>query len=654
MDRDIIWDVESDGLLESLTKIHSLVLRDGDSGELIGSYADHPGYKPIREGLAVLLSGRRLIGHNVIDFDVRALEKVYPDIRLPREKLVDTLILCQVLWPDIKTGDMLRFKRGQMPGQLIGRQGLEAWGYRLKEHKGEYKEWCKAQGITDVWGTWTPEMQTYCEQDTQVNFAIWRKIVAKNLDPRCVLLEHRVALLCQEMTAHGFPFNTKGAQNLYATILGAKDKAEAQLKEAFPPIKRSLTFIPKVNSKKFGYQKGVPFTKDTWEDFNPASADHVVERLQLKYGWRPTVFTEPTKSHPRGQPSITEDVLKALPYPETPALLSFMANAKVASMMASKKGEKGWLVLERDGFLHGQYSTAGAVTGRATHKNPNIAQIPAISKGKDKSILMGEAGGYGFECRDLFTTVPGWVLVGADMSGLELRCLAHYLAAFDGGAYALIVTQGDVHTVNQAAAGLLTREQAKTFIYAFLYGAGGEKLGSIVDPTADTATKESTGRELMKKFLDRTPGLKRLRDYVKAVVKPAGTITKLKNPDGSDMAVTARGFLIGLDGRPLTIRKAHAALNTLLQSAGAILCKRWLVAVNDELLSRGLRKGWDGDFVILAWVHDEIQVAARTKEIAALVSEVATRQAVLAGEVFNFRCATAGEAKHGKTWAETH
>ena len=310
---------------------------------------------------------------------------------------------------------------------------------------------------------------------------------------------------------------------------------------------------------------------------------------------------------------VDEVVLGKLNYPPCKILTEYLLIQKRVSQL--NEGAQAWMKCEKKGKIHGSVNPNGAVTGRATHSYPNISQVPS------------SASPYGSECRELFTVPPGWVLVGADASGLELRCLAHFMAKWDGGKYAEILLSGDIHTENQKAAGLQTRPQAKTFIYAFLYGAGDAKIGSIVGGDA------SVGRKLKQKFLRSLPALGRLVEAVQGAAK--------------------RGYLIGLDGRRIHVRSSHAALNTLLQGAGAIACKQWLVFLEEHLSSK-FKHGWDGDFAFCAWSHDEVQIACRTPEIAEYVAKVAPEMVTKAGEHFGFRCVLAGESKSGKTWADTH
>ena len=271
-------------------------------------------------------------------------------------------------------------------------------------------------------------------------------------------------------------------------------------------------------------------------------------------------------------------------------------------------------MVKSDGRIYGSVITNGAVTGRMTHNSPNVAQVPAVGVP------------YGKECRTLFRVPEGRALVGADASGLELRCLAHYMARYDGGAYMKEILEGDIHTANQKAAGLPTRDNAKTFIYAFLYGAGDEKIGSIVGGT------RQDGKKLKNRFLKRTPAIAKLKAQVEHVAK-------------------TRKYLIGLDGRKLRVRAVYASLNLLLQSAGAILMKQALVILDDKLQKEGLTPGIDYEFV--ANIHDEWQIECDQK-YAEFIGKTAVEAIAEAGVFFNFRCPLDGEYKIGKTWAETH
>ena len=618
----LVFDIETDGFLDEASKVHCIVTYDLDT-EKQRVFATLPGYPLPAEAVDYMNEADELIGHNIIKYDIPVLQKIYRGFR-PKAKIIDTLVCTRLIWSDIADGDMGRVKAGTFPSKRIGSHALEAWGYRLKEMKGEY------QG---GWETVSQEMVDYCVQDVVVTRKLYEKIVAKAYSPQAIELEHRFASIIAMQERHGFGFDIQAAQQLYTKLVGRRLEIAAELKVAFParyqPVetrafKRSckrwvssrlgaVTRLTKKGVETGCYSEeteGAEFTSIEWVEFNPSSRHHIAARLK-EMGWDPQEFT------PNGQPKVDETILEKLPYPQAKLLAEHFLVEKRIGQLA--EGDQAWLRLERKGRIHGSVNTNGAVTGRCTHSNPNVAQVPRVGSP------------YGSECRALFRASHGKVLVGADLSGLELRCLAHFMARYDDGAYAKILLEGDIHTVNQNAAGLPTRNDAKTFIYAFLYGAGDVKIGSIVLPNGTEEEQRSMGKKLKKAFLRKTPALRDLRDAVSAAA--------------------AKGWIKGLDGRVLSIRSAHAALNTLLQSAGALIAKQATVFAYDELCSRGYVFG--KDWALVAHIHDELQVEAR-KEIADDVGRVLVSSMQRAGRHFNFRVPIDGEFKIGNTWADTH
>ena len=592
----LIFDLETDGLLDEVTKIHCLVTKDTDSGE-VKSYTG----KDIESGIKYLMdSDQQLIGHNVIKYDIPVIQKLYPWFSVHTGLVRDTLVMARLIYANIKEHDVKFMKDGKLPKSLFGSHSLESWGHRLGNYKGDY---------TGGWEVFTQEMLNYCIQDVEVTHTLYNKLLSKEFSEQSIELEHEVAWLMAKQERNGFYFNEKAGSELYSVLVKRRGELERELKDYFGSWTIKLPdFIPKVNNKSRGYTKGVPVAREKVVEFNPGSRDHIANRLTTLYQWKPTEFTE------GGKPQVDEVVLGKLDYPPCKLLTEYLLVQKRISQLA--EGAQAWLKLVKKGKIHGSINTNGAVTGRATHAYPNISQVPSSSSP------------YGHDCRALFTVPNGWVLVGADASGLELRCLAHYMAKWDGGKYGQVLLNGDIHTENQKAAGLETRQQAKTFIYAFLYGAGDEKIGSVVNGTS------ADGRKLKSKFLRSLPALGEL---VKTVKENAG-----------------RGYLIGLDKRKIYVRSAHSALNTLLQGAGAIVCKKWLVILEERLQARGFKHGWDGDYCFCAWSHDEVQIACRSTEVASMVAHLATQCVAYAGEHYNFRCPLAGEAKKGTTWADTH
>lgn len=691
---DLVFDIETDGLLDDgpkgpgLTKIHCIGLINIETGE----EALYPPER-LKEGLDRLSKARRLIGHNIVTYDIKAIKKIYPEWVHPKTIPFDTLVAAKLVWPGDRLWDIdsKLVAKGLLPGNLRKRYSLKAFGYRLGFHKGNFAQDQKDEGVEDVWANYTPEMGDYCLQDCRVQLALYRKILEKTEGtPQSVFdLEMEVADICHEQERYGFYFDIDRALKLLAELQNRQAELEEKLIAFFPPwfspvwdvrkdsngevmkdAKGRALVAPKVevikasrNVKLIGhhdvtiprigkngkplkpyvgppiaeYTEGDKFCPVRYTDFNPSSREHIADRLETLYGWKPVEYTKD------GQAKLDETILKALPYEPCGLLVEYFITTKIVGMLA--QGSQSWIsnYNEKTHRIHGRIDPLGTITGRASHSNPNMGQIPSVQLGPDKHHLVGVEGGYGYESRSLFTVPPGWDLVGADASGLELRCLSHYMAPFDGGEYADIVVNGDVHTINQKAAGLLTRASAKTMIYAFLYGAGDLKLGTIImEDRKEAGWSEkklrSEGKKLKEALLTNLPALGTLVDRV----KKRG----------------ASGTLKGLDGRTLYVRSAHAALNTLLQSAGAIICKKWLVITRDYLDADGLVFGVDRGQS--AWVHDEVQVACRPglwineKKKIHRVGEAAVQAIKDTAKVFNFRCELSGEYKVGRNWAETH
>lgn len=453
--RELLFDVETNGLLDELDRVHSLVIKDYLTGsgyschnQPTSAYRAGEGYEDghtVRDGLKMLAAGGDdiIVGHNIIRFDMRALKKVYPMFDVEESRIVDTLLLSRLIWPDLKDRDAKLIKKGKLPPKLRGSHGLKAWGIRLGILKGDFSEG------TD-WQHWSPAMQSYCEQDVEVTAALWKLIKEKQYSERAIRLEHEFAQVIDKQIEHGFKFNKEAAAKLYGELVMRRSELDAELKDMFPPwFVRQGEMVPKRSNKSTGYVEGAPFTKIKLQEFNPASRQQIADRLIHLYGWKPEEETE------SGQPKIDETVLGELDYPPAKLLAERFTVEKRIGQLA--EGQAGWLRLERNGRLHGSVNTNGAVTGRCTHSAPNMAQVPSCG------------APYGSECRSLFTVDDGYVLIGCDASQLELVCLAHYMSRWDGGAYAEIIVSGDkdlgtdIHTANMKAAGLPTRDNAKTF-----------------------------------------------------------------------------------------------------------------------------------------------------------------------------------------------
>lgn len=637
--RTTFFDLETDGFLHMVSKIHCMSIKNPATGRVRRFTA-----VDMEEGLRLLMKlgeAGKLVGHNILNFDIPVIQKLYPWFRVPLDNVVDTLVLSRLFFSDMLTRDGGFIKAGKLPSKLVGSHKLEAWGYRLGLQKGEYShdfkaawvasngeqpwqehietltpkmlekadkaKWLEAWGKENYpagleWAVYCDEMGAYCDLDVEVTEALHNHLMKMEYSNLAIELEHKARAYCGMMERSGWPFNVKAAVALYGKLAQERDTIRARMMATFPPL------VIERFSEKTGKR-----LKDKVVEFNPGSRDQISQRLILKYGWEPKEFTD------GGKPKIDEDVLGKLPYEEAKILAEYFLLEKRVGQLA--EGDNAWLKLERNGFIHHSINTNGAVTGRCTHSQPNIAQVPSI-----RAV-------HGKECRALYGVRPGFKQVGADLSGLELRCLAHFMARYDLGAYGDVVLNGDVHTMNQEAAGLPTRDNAKTFIYAFLYGAGDGKIGSIVAPKDSEAKQKRIGKQLKEKFLASLPALGKLKEAVEKAAK--------------------RGYLIGLDGRRVTVRSAHSALNTLLQGAGALVSKQWVIEVFEEAERRGLKYGWDADWTLMGYIHDECQLAVREgleDEFGKMVVECARK----AGDFFKFRCPIDAEYKVGNDWAECH
>lgn len=596
----LIFDIETDGLLDEVTRLHCLVIHNPVSGETVSAHHDS-----LSAALDILANAPIIVGHNAICFDVPVLKKLYPDWT-PKGKVFDTLNATRLIWPELKTDDFNFLRKHQdFPKKFIGLHGLEAWGHRLGVLKGDF-------GKTTDWAAWSEEMQRYCEQDVVVTTELFKRILAQRYSKEALALEFAFQEVIFKQERHGFPFNTSNASHLYGTLAAKREGIAQSFQAIFPPKTIETSFTPKANNARYGYVKDQTVIKRHVEKFNPNSNFHISERLREKYDWTPAAFT------PTGEPVMDEDTLAVLPYPEAKALSEYREINKIIAMLA--EGNAGWLKLVKpDGRIYGRVTTNGAVTGRCTHSKPNLGQVP-------------RRGDYGKQCRELFEAPPGYVLVGADASGLELRVFGHFLARYDGGRYAREVVEGDIHTANQKAAGLATRDDSKTFIYAFLYGAGPVLLGAFVCPNGTDEQKRKAGLALRRRFLTQTPAIKKLLDDLGKTLE-------------------TRNWLKGVDGRRLHVRSKHSALNLIFQSAGALLVKLATVLWHWKLAERGWVFGVD--YAQVAHVHDEVQGIARP-EIAEEVGKLFVESIEEAGRHFGFRVPMTGEYKIGNNWKETH
>ena len=555
--------------------IHLCVTQDIDTGEVRVWKAP--------TGLWEYLKDATLIAaHNGISFDFPILNKLWKT-KIGLKQAYDTLIVSRLLEPTREGG-----------------HSLDAWGQTLGVKKLDYKatwQWMMNRDEAYAGECFDAPveglLEFYCLRDVSVLRSLFTclcdLVESKDFSEESIKLEHQVASIIKKQETNGFKLDVVHATCLLSDLKLKMGVIYDKMQELYPPYE-----VERVSEKTGKLLKPEVVT------FNPASRQQIAEKL-IGLGWKPTKKTE------KGQVIVDEGTLMGLKYPIAGMLSEYM-------MLQKRIGQiESWLeVIGKDGRVHGRVITNGAVTGRMTHMKPNMAQIP------------NSGSPYGPDCRQCWTVEEGNVLVGCDASGLELRMLAHYMKDEN---YVKTVTEGsskdgtDVHTVNQKAASLQTRDQAKTFIYAFLYGAGPAKIGSIVGGSA------KDGQKLIDAFLKGTPALKRLRDKVSAYA--------------------AKGYVPALDGRKIWVRSEHAALNSLLQGAGAIVMKKALCIFDAKIRENK----WD--IKLVANVHDELQFECKP-DIAEEAGKACVQSIREAGLAYNLRCPLDGEYKVGRNWRETH
>ena len=518
----------------------------------------------------VAVNYSEFIGHNIIGFDAPVIKNVLGVDLFKIGKVTDTIILSRLFNPVREGG-----------------HSLKAFGLKFGYKKFDFNDFTK----------FSQEMLKYCIRDVKLLIQVYTLLNRQgvNFSKESIELEHDVAKIITQQVSNGFLLDQEKAHLLLARLQQRVDEVQTRVRETFIPLKIETTFTPKVNNKARGYVKGIPFTKVKYQEFNLGSRQQIGERL-INLGWKPKKFTD------KGHVIVDEKVLSEIKdIPEAELIKEFLLLQKRVAMIES------WIeAVREDGRVHGKVITNGAITSRMSHSSPNMAQVPAVYSP------------YGKDCRELWVVPSGYKLVGVDASGLELRILSHYM---NDKEYINEVINGDIHSTNQTLAGLETRDIAKTFIYAFIYGAGNKKLGTIC------GRSESYGREIKNRFLKRLPSLAKLRTRVDKAVK--------------------KGWLKGLDQRKLIIRQKHSALNTLIQGGGAIAMKKALVILSDYISQYKI------DAIPVVNVHDEFQYQVK-EEQADRFGTLAVKSIVDAGEQLGLRCSLNGEYKIGNNWKETH
>ncbi len=573
----LIFDIETDDL--NATKIWCIVAQDIDTNKIYKFPPDK-----LEEGYKFLQSAEQLIGHNVLGFDIPMVEK-FGNIKLT-DNVVDTLVLSRLFNPTREGG-----------------HSLDNWGYRLSYRKIEFEDY----------QNYSTEMLNYCVRDVQLNTLVYKRlqIESRGFSKESVDLEHQVVKIMNQQETNGFKFDSKSATLLLAQLRERLQSVEDEVHKTFKPrwvddkivkpyikkdgslSKRGLTddeYNTCLTNNDFE-----PFMRRKLEPFNLGSRKQIGEYL-IEMGWKPERFT------PTNQPIVDEKTLSQITHIHEAGLIAeFLLLQKRIAQIDS------WIeAVEEDNRVHGFVIPNGTITGRMTHRNPNMAQVPSL------------ASPYGEECRACWIVDEGYKLVGIDASGLEIRMLAHYM---NDEEFINEIINGDVHSSNQKLAGLKSRNQAKTFIYALMYGAGDEKLGKVV------GGNKADGSRIRKHFFANKPSFKSLRDRVQRAA--------------------TKKYLKGLDGRKIYIRNAHASLNSLLQGAGAIVMKQALTLADKWATCNNI------DYKFVANIHDEWQVEVK-EEYADFFGDMAVKSIVESGKHFNLRCPLDGEYKVGGNWSETH
>lgn len=709
--RNVIWDVEGDGLLDTVSKIHCMGFIDADTEEEFLFDPDTNG--GVEEGFRWMdREVACIIGHNIQDYDFRACKKVYPKLFHQPESYWDTLLMVRQVWPaeTLLGPDLNRYQRGLMPGNLMKRHSLKAWGYRLGEYKGD---------PGGGWDVWTPSMSSYMMQDCRVNLKLWKLIRKRigwdNPAPDTYVwpelpfwIERECSAIIRQQESVGVWFDREAAIKLASELKTLQHSLGEKLTAAFKPwwqpkdpvetgmrpkaarkVKRPD--LPNVTIPRYGkkgsplkpyigppieeYHPDAPYVRVEWTEFNPKSRHHLAQRLRAEYGWEPTQFTE------TGLPLVDEGAIKAIDESVIGSdlkqtILDYFVVSKTLGYLVD--GKENWLdCCDPNQRIHGQMDPLGTITTRANHFKPNLGNIPAVEvkETKDpvtrkvihKEPILGLAGGYGYECRGLFGPEPGWELTGMDASSLELIGLGHYLWPFDEGELSARVCdpERDPHYEHGEITGL-PRSDTKTATYCYIYGGGPPKVGVTVgwkpeeeeallkdgaksisgwvrflkeinkgefrEPTRREKVAYAKGKMIIDRFLKAITGLKELKNGIQATAK-------------------ARGWLKGIDGRKLIVRKDYAALNALIQGMGAILVKLWMILLHERLQAAGLVRGKDYNQVL--WVHDEFQIEHRPG-LGPLIGAIGKDTIREAGRRLGLRGELRADFKTGKSWAETH
>ena len=563
----IIWDIETDAL--DATVIHLLVAKFvGKEGYYI--FRDAENFRAFYEDN----DDAEWIGHNSIAFDSVVLSRLW-GISIPLGKQSDTLVMSR-MWEPTLDG-----------------HSLEAWGNRLGEAKISFKEF----------SVYSEEMKVYCKRDVHITERTYKHLnrMLSCFSAESIRLEHATQYIISEQIRNGFLLDKEVALNIYTGALAEANRIEESVIKFFPPI----------TTERYSEKTGKRL-KDDVESFNLASPNQIVKRLD-ELGWKPTVQTKTGKSY-----KICQENLNTIPdsMPDGTPMPECIKDLKKWKILETRwKTAKDWLNrMDGDGRVHGQVIIPGTVTHRASHQNPNMANIPSITTER------GLSGLFAYECREAWTVPRGSKLVGTDAAGIQLRVLAHYM---NDPTYTKTLLEGDIHTFNKNALGEYCKDRptAKTFIYAWLLGAGQAKVAQILNCSVRQAG------DAMDNFLRSIPALKELKRKAAMAAQ--------------------RGYLVSLDGRRIKIESDHKALSVYLQGGETIIMRManflWYTQARKDKIK----------FKQTVWVHDEWQTEVEESKAEEL-GNLQVQSIIDTGEHFDLNCPLDGEYKIGNNWAETH
>lgn len=686
--KNAVFDIEADNLLHAVTKVHCLVIICCETGDLYSFDGD-----AIPDGLALLDTAETIYAHNGVFYDIPTLHKIYGWV--PKAIVRDTMLWAQFLFSDLKNYDARVYGDDSEYEIAFGSHSLENWGLRLGCPKSEY---------TGGWDVYTPEMLSYCKQDVRVCERLRQHLQSQNRTKEFAIAgEHQFAAIMQRQEQRGVRFDTDKAIKLADKLQAEMDLIEAEIVKDIPPTVTEMktpqhyvvvwpdstteTFLTKGMADAERKRRGIkpkdcsitpgPMRQSVTQ-FNIGSRDQVRTLLYDKHKWVSSSLTDGGEKLlgtcdplelAKNYGKLSEEVLRDCPFPIGQRLADYYLTQKISSFLRGKDEQSGWLNLVKDGRIHGRIMTIGCSTMRCSHSRPNTANIPHVNLDKEKRPLLGIAGRYGVECRELFMATEGYQMVGGDLSAIELVCLAERLYFLDGGAYANVVLNGDVHQVNADAIGKyasysISRKNVKGVGFAWAYGAGDRKLGSLAIAFSEQAMQEFQERRMM--YLNHPSRIKckvwssatktrRNATPDEAALTDVGGKIRLSLENGVEglkelldrlKEASKKGYLNVL-GRQVPLRSSHSALNTLLQSTAAIVMKKW-VCLTDEYCKRDSIE-WHP----LLCVHDELDSECRPEFTEAYKANCLAAMGD-AGKALGFRVPVTGNVLVGSNWFEVH